>query len=275
MFEDVPAVVIDNGTGMIKAGMAGDEAPKAYFPTVVGYVKFNKIIGTDRKDCAIGDDAIQKKGLLSLKYPLENGIVQNWSDMEKIWRYCYFDQLKTDPEIHPVLLTEAALNPKKNREKMMEIFFDEFKVPGFYVYTQAVLALYASGRTTGLVCDSGDGVSHIVVVYDGYSIRHATSRMDLAGRDMTDYLQKYLSEDGYSFQSTSEREIARDIKERLCYVSMNYEEELSAFERDQSKFKEYELPDTNTIKIGDVLIRTPEIMFKPHLDGKDFGGIHE
>ena len=199
MFEDVPAVVIDNGTGMIKAGMAGDEAPKAYFPTVVGYVKFNKIIGTDRKDCAIGDDAIQKKGLLTLKYPLENGIVQNWSDMEKIWRYCYFDQLKTDPEIHPVLLTEAALNPKKNREKMMEIFFDEFKVPGFYVFTQAVLALYASGRTTGLVCDSGDGVSHIVVVYDGYSIKHAISRMDLAGRDMTEYLQKYLSEDGHSF----------------------------------------------------------------------------
>lgn len=213
--------------------------------------------------------------MLTLKYPLENGIVQNWSDMEKIWRYCYFDQLKTDPEIHPVLVTEAVLNPKKNREKMMEIFFDEFKVPGFVVFTQAVLALYAAGRTTGLVCDSGDGISHIVVVYDGYSIGHANQRMDLAGRDMTEYIQKYLSEDGHSFQSSSEKEIARDIKERLCYVAMNFEEEMQRFENDKSKLKEYELPDTTMISIGDVVIRTPEIMFKPHLAGKDIPGIHE
>ena len=91
--------------------------------------------GADDKDCYIGEDAINKKGVLSLKYPLNNGIVKNWGDMEKIWRHCYFDQLKADPEMHPVLLTEAALNPKENREKMTEIFFDEFKVPGFYVYT--------------------------------------------------------------------------------------------------------------------------------------------
>lgn len=99
--------------------------------------------------------------------------------------------------------------------------------------------------------------------------------MDLAGRDMTEYLQKYLSEDGHSFQTTSEREIARDIKERLCYVAMNYEEEIQSFEKDQNKYKEYELPDTNIIRIGDVLVRTPEIMFKPHLVGKDISGIHE
>ena len=155
--------------------------------------------GADDKDCYIGEDAIAKKGVLSLKYPLSNGIVKNWDDMEKIWRHCYFDQLKADPEMHPILLTEAALNPKENREKMIEIFFDEFKVPGFYVYTQAVLALYASGRTTGLVCDSGDGVTHVVVVYDGYSIKHAIARMNLAGRNLTNYMQKYLAEDGYSF----------------------------------------------------------------------------
>lgn len=225
-----PAVVIDNGTGMIKAGIAGDEAPKVYFPTVVGYAKFELLEGGHEKDCYIGEQAINKKGILTLKYPLSNGIVQNWEDMQKIWSECYYNQLKIDPEHYPVLLTEAALNPKENSEKMTEIFFNEFKVPCFYVFTQAVLALYASGRTTGLVCDSGDGVTHIVVVYDGYSIKHAIARMNLAGRDLTEYMQKYLAEDGYSFQTTAEKEIAKTIKEKLCYVAMDFEEEMASFQ---------------------------------------------
>lgn len=213
MQEVKPAVVIDNGTGYIKAGLAGDDAPRTVFPSVVGYQRFEQIPGADGKGCFVGDEALAKKGVLTLKYPLTNGIVKNWDDMEKIWRHCYFDQLMVDPEEHPVLLTEAALNPKVNKEKMIKIFFEEFKVPEFFVFTQAVLGLYAGGRTTGLVCDSGDGVTHLVVVYDGYSMKHATQRIDLAGRNLTEYMQKHLSEDGHSFQSTGEKEIAKEIKE--------------------------------------------------------------
>ena len=142
--------------------------------------------------------------------------------MEKIWNYCYFTELKSDPEEQPVLLTEAPLNPTKNREKMIEIFFEKFKVPAFYVFIQAILALYASGRTTGLVVDSGDGVTHIVAVFDGYSIDHALTRMDLAGRDLTEYMTKHLGEDGYSFKSSAEKEIAKDIKEKVCRVALDY-----------------------------------------------------
>lgn len=149
--------------------------------------------------------------------------------MEKIWRHCFFDQLMVDPEDQPVLLTEAALNPKQNREKIISIFFDEFKVPNFFVFTQAVLGLYSGGRTTGLVCDSGDGVTHIVVVYEGYSMKHATIRINLAGRNLTEYMQKHLAEDGYNFQSTAEKEIAKDIKDKLCYVALDYEKEMKEF----------------------------------------------
>jgi len=275
MFEDKPAVVIDNGTGMIKAGIAGDEAPKAYFPTVVGYTKYERLPGSDGKNCLIGEEAIAKKGVLTLKYPLENGIVKDWDDMEKIWRYTYFDQLKTDPEQHPVLLTEAALNPKDNREKTLQIFFDEFKVPGYYVFTQAVLALYSSGRTTGLVCDSGDGVTHIVVVYDGYSIKHAISRLNLAGRNLTDYIQKHLAEDGLKFDSTADREIAKQIKEKLCYVSMDYEKELQEYHSNPDKKKDFDLPDGTKVKVGDVIMKTPECLFKPAMLGMDIPGVHQ
>ena len=272
---DKPAVVIDNGTGMIKAGIAGNEAPNVYFPTVVGIPKFKQIEGGDEKDFFIGQDAITKRGVLTLEYPLKNGIVTRWDYMEKIWKHCYFDELKTDPEKHPVLLTEAALNPKTNREKMIQIFFEEFKVPAFYVFTQAVLALYASGRTTGLVCDSGDGVTHIVVVYDGYSIKHAVKRLNFAGRDLTDYMQKYLAEDGYSFQSTAEKEIAKSIKEKLCYVALDFEEEMKAFAENPDKKKEHILPDGQKIMVGDVIIRTPECLFKPQMLGLDIPGIHQ
>jgi actin-related protein len=272
---DETPIVIDNGSGVVKAGFAGDDAPSCVFPSIVGRPKYENIMNRGEKESKqiyIGDDAQTFRGILKLSYPIEHGMITSWDDMEKIWEYTFENQLRVKSNDRYVMLTEAPLNPKKNREKMMEIMFEKFNVPASYIAIQGVLSLYASGRTTGIILDIGDGVTHTIPIYEGYNIPNAINRYDLAGRDITEYMQKLLEYSGLRVNTSSEREIIRDIKEKLCYVAMNTEDESKLYKA-KNMTRSYKLPDGNVVKIGDEMFMAPEVLFNPSLIGKEYDGI--
>lgn len=269
-------VVIDNGSGSIKAGFAGSDTPKLHFPAYVGRPKYVRAMagGAAEGDIFVGDKARDLRGILRLNYPTQHGVTLDWKDMQNIWQYSY-EQLNVVQEEHPVLLTEPPLNPRSNRAKAAEIFFEHFNVPAFFVQVQAILSLYASGRTTGVVLDSGDGVTHAVPVYEGFALPHAITRLDVAGRDVTDYLQVLLRKAGYNFHTSAELEVVKQIKETICYVPFNIEK----LEKDDSEEVEpevpFKLPDGKVIQIGPEKFRAPEVLFNPSLIGLEYVGVHQ
>lgn len=217
------------------------------------------------KDIMVGYEASANRSYLDISYPMENGIIRNFEDMLHVWDYA-FQSLKIQ-KFHElgVLLTEAPLNPLKNREKMCEVMLEHYGFHKFHVATQAVLTLYAQGLMTGVVIDSGDGVTHIIPVYEGHVITHLIKRLDVAGRSVTKYLIKLLQLRGYNFNRSSDFESVQKIKEKLCYVSydLNYDKKLSVETTILSK--SYTLPDGRNITIANERFEAPECLFQPYL----------
>lgn len=269
------SVIIDNGS-LCKAGATDVEGPRAVFPSIIGRWRHPGImIGMAGKDYYVGDEAVAKRGVLINKYPIEQGRIVDWDGMEKIWHHCYFNELRLFPDEQPLVLTEAPFTSKAEREKMIDMMFDTFNVPSFYVGISAIFSLYTTGRTTGIVFDSGDSVSDVVPIYEGYSLPHTIQRLPLGGRDITYYFSQVMRELGYDFTTPAEREIFQHAKEKLCFVATDYEKAMK--EAEQSSIHEYgyELPDGSLITVNSQRFRAPEIYFKPYLVGMNNLGIHE
>jgi len=272
-------VVCDNGTGYVKCGFAGDNFPRAHFPCMVGrpLLRFEEAFNDEEiGDIVVGDECARLRHNLEVTYPISNGMIQSWDDMHHIWDHTFKDALKVDPRECKILLTDPPLNPVKNREKMVETMFETYDFGHVYIQVQAVLTLYAQGLLTGLVVDSGDGVSHAIPVKDGYAFPQHTKRLNVAGRHCTTYLCDLLRLQGYNFNRTADFDTVRQMKEKLCYVSYDYEKELMLARNTTVLVKEYTLPDGRTIKVGAERFMAPEVMFKPSLiDEADGVGLHE
>nr|AHC00626.1 beta-actin [Ganoderma lucidum] len=272
-------LVVDNGTGFVKVGYAGSNFPEHVFPSIVGRPILRaeeRVAGSAViKDVMIGDEAAENRNYLQVTQPMEHGIVRNWEDMKLLWDYTFDEKLRVDTRGRKVLLTEPPMNPKVNRQRMAQVMFEEYGFQGVYVAIQAVLTLYAQGLTTGVVVDSGDGVTHIVPVYDGFALPHLTRRLDIAGRDVTRYLIKLLLMRGYAFNRTADFETVREIKEKFCYVSYDLDLDTRLSEETTVLVESYTLPDGRVIKIGSERFEAPECMFQPHLVDVEQPGVAE
>lgn len=219
---------------------------------------------------------------------MENGIVKRWDDMEHVWNYTFRERLQVDTTGRKILLTEPPMNPLKNREQMCNVMFEKYNFGGVYVAIQAVLALYAQGQyaedvdeeltiglASGVVVDSGDGVTHIVPVYESTVLNHLTRRLDVAGRDVTRNLIALLLRRGYALNRTADFETVRQIKEKLCYVSYDLQLDQKLSEETTVLVESYTLPDGRVIRVGSERFEAPECLFQPHLVDVEQPGIAE
>jgi len=278
MTDSNKVIVCDNGTGFVKCGYAGANFPTAIFPSLVGrpILRYEqKIDDVVLKDVMVGDEAAKIRAMLEISYPVDNGIVRNWEDMEHVWNYTFFEKMKINPKECKIMLTEPPMNPKQNRETMVQKIFEKYQFEGAYVAIQAVLTLYAQGLLTGVVVDSGDGVTHIVPVYEGFALPHLTKRLDIAGRDVTKYLIKLLLLRGYAFNRTADFETVREIKEKVCYVGYDLELEKQLALETTVLVQSYTLPDGRVIKVGAERFEAPEALFQPRLVDVQQSGIAE
>uniref|UniRef100_F1L660 Actin-related protein 2 n=1 Tax=Ascaris suum TaxID=6253 RepID=F1L660_ASCSU len=272
-------IVVDNGTGFVKCGYAGTNFPSFIFPSVVGrpIVRSSQRVGNiEIKDLMVGEECTQLRQMLDCSYPMENGIVRNWDDMAHVWDYTFGpEKLDIDPKECKLLLTEPPLNPSSNRERLFQVMFEQYGFNSLYIAVQAVLTLYAQGLLTGVVVDSGDGVTHICPVYEGFALNHLTRRLDIAGRDITRYLIKLLLLRGYAFNHSADFETVRLLKEKLCYVAYDVEQEQRLALETTVLTESFTLPDGRVIRVGGERFEAPEVLFQPHLINVEKSGLSE
>ncbi|XP_078054854.1 actin-5-like [Mustelus asterias] len=255
------ALVIDMGSGLCKAGFAGQPRPDSVVGSILGYPRGK----SKRCNIAVGR-MVSTEPDLKLVQPTRQGIIVDWTAAEDLLRHAFYEDLKVSPEDHAILISDPPLCPTTNREKVAEFLFERFNVPAMHVSHQWVLAVYSYGKTTGLVVDSGDEVTHSVPVHEGYNMPDAISRIDLGGHDLTTYLMKLLSEAGNAFHEKG-KYLVEDIKQKCCYVTIDYANE-------GTHLVDYELPDGHIITIGTERFKCPEALFNPSVMESSQEGIH-
>ncbi|KAL7529216.1 hypothetical protein ACHAXR_002854 [Thalassiosira sp. AJA248-18] len=303
-------IVIDCGSASMKAGFAGGTKPKVVVGTKVGRAKHQRIMpggalegeeqrtsgkssssrtksGSGVTSYFVGRKLDEHRGAFLLEHPMERGRVVDggWDAMELLWEHIYSaGNLNAKMDEHPVLVTEPPHNPTSHREQLAEVFFETFRSPALFVAPPAVLSLYASGRTTGVVLDVGEGVTHCIPVYEGYALPHSIIRSDIAGSDVTKRLQLLLRKSGLAFSTTAESDFCSTMKEEVCYVSNVPTKEESDYDMgsgggttsgETTGKAQYQLPDGQVINLSNERHRASEVLFQPSLIGSEERPIHD
>ncbi len=258
-------VVLDIGQFSAKAGFAGEDMPSQVFFTIVGQPKYRQIdyeyTGVRKDDFYVGDE-IQSIGLYKIFHPINKGIIQDWLSFEKIIDYIFYN-LRVDPSLVNVLFAVHPLFPHSDLKKLFELFLEKYQCRAFYPVLDSMLTLYAGGFQTGLVVEIGDSLTRLTPIYQGYKLDHAIKHIDIGGRTLTRFMEKILGERGFSADSSIRRELVRALKEKACFVSLDYKEDLKRVEQYE---KEYSLPDGSTITLARERFEVPELLFNPTME---------
>ena len=276
-----PVIVFDNGSGYLKAGFSNNDSPMVTVPALIGRPMLRyaeKIENVELKPLMIGDEVTPVRSLLELTYPMEEGIIKNDEDMGLLWEYVLTKKLglvKNDLKNRKLLMTEAPSNPTKNKEKMAEILFEKIGIGYFNIEPQAKMTLFCEGEESGVILDSGDGVTHVIPIAYNHLLHHQIKRLDIAGRHITNYLTRLLQIKGYAFNSTADFEIVRELKEKYCFVSCDIKSDRK-LNHETTYYNSYtKLPDGRKIRISSEKFEAPEILFQPHLIQNEMPGVHE
>jgi actin-related protein len=270
-------ICLDNGTGFMKGGFSGEEAPRSVFPTLVGMqTEGLQFTSDDNKPKITGQEALAKLGISKYNYPIENGVITDFDDMEFIWKHMLYSELKIVPENHNIILTDIPKNKDSNREKITQIFFEKFNVPGLFIGSTSAMSIYSCGKTNGIVIDSGESLTNFVPIYEGFSFNQSIRQVNIGGKDLTDYLIKILINKRFNIDNIQKKQIINQIKEKYCYCSYDFETEIREEEEGRSLEKKFKLPDGEEVTIEFERLKTPEILFNNNLLDKkiQFKGLH-
>ncbi|XP_074052147.1 uncharacterized protein LOC141494923 [Macrotis lagotis] len=255
LYKSLAAVVIDTGTGYSKCGLAGEDRTRAVVPTRVGIHRNPK---GDKTPYYITED------MEAACSTLIRGVVSDWDALEVLWNHIFYSKLCVAPEELAVLVADSPVSPCTNREKVVELLFECFGVPAMQTVHQALLSLYAYGRTTGLVMGSGHGTSYVAPIITGELAPLNIYRLDVAGKDLSEYLSQLLMAGG---QPPPKADVLTQMKETCCYVTLDMVSELSQIE---GKYRlDFVLPDKHVLSLGAERFRCPEVLFKPDILGLD------
>ena len=253
------AVVMDNGSRQCKAGMAGTKRPS---------VRIHLPLQPETSPTPRNDDLVQRRNNVHLVNPVVRGVISDWDALEDLWNHVFHNELRVNPANHNLMLADVPLNLRAVRETMAEIAFEVFHCPALHIAHQPTLSLFSSGRVSGMVVEVGEGVTHCTPCYQGYILPHATSRMDLAGGDITKLLQELLQADGVDLRNNH---LVNNIKKGCCYVPMDFACEMEP--EDEHRVVDFKLPDGSRLVLGQDLRRCPEILFQPALIGGKTAGL--
>lgn len=274
MGEEGGAIIQDSGSEFTKIGFSGEDEPLSTFHSIIGRPNFQELVAAESKEYYIGNDAYKNRGLLSFAYPIKRGTIEQWDDFCKLQRYGFENELRVDPSEYPVHITEPIQAPKKQRIDLLKYFFEELDAPLFYISNQALQSVYATGNTTGLAIECGDGVTQIVPVSNGFTLKHASCKIELAGRDVTEFLMDTIYLGNYHISDHAMYEIVREMKESVGKVAKDYDVEQKAYQGKDGISESYKQPDGHVYEVKHQAIMASELLFKPTLDCRDIPGQH-